>query len=290
MDRDLAVEIKTKLLIQLKSGLIGWNKISLQVLLRRKENVVGSVESCRMLCCGLYIPVCDVARIIQWSVWGVPWWTESMWCFGYKNSNSWRFPVRRTKLSLIRDRVVEICVYYFNGSFIIKFEKPCIGGSDLSSECVPEPEFIQSRPSVLAAASIGAAVRGLNSPSAASALTSVCLLTHVDPAAAEHVLCHIERVVASETASLQVLPPTTNNSKVANSASCSAKLMSVADETGQPETPTDVQDVHFWKIRTLTTWELTRVWASLWLFAASFKLILSWRRQISTFKCPYITF
>lgn len=114
----------------------------------------------------------------------------------------------------------------------------------MNCECVPEPEFIQSRPSVLAAASIGAAVRGLNSPSAASALTSVCALTHVDPAAAEHVLCHIESVVALETASLQMLP-TTNNNKVTSSASCSAKLMSVADETGQPETPTDVQDVHF---------------------------------------------
>ncbi|XP_023709754.1 G1/S-specific cyclin-D2 [Cryptotermes secundus] len=110
--------------------------------------------------------------------------------------------------------------------------------------CYTEPEFIQSRPSVLAAASIGAAVRGLNPPSAASALTSVCALTHVDPAAAEHVLCHIESVVASESASLQTLP-TANNNKVTSSASCSSKLMCVADETGQPETPTDVQDVHF---------------------------------------------
>jgi hypothetical protein len=136
------------------------------------------------------------------------------------------------------------CVYYFNGFFITKFENPCIGGSDLSFECVPEPELIQSRPSVLAAASIGAAVRGLNSPSAASAFTSVCALTHVDPAAAEHVLRHIESVVASVSASLQILP-TTNNNKVTSSASCAAKLMTVADETGQPETPTDVQDVHF---------------------------------------------
>ena len=135
-------------------------------------------------------------------------------------------------------------MYYFNGSSITNFENPCIGGSDLSYEFVPEPEFIQSRPSVLAAASIGAAVRGLNPPSAASALTSVCALTHVDPAAAEHVLCHIESVVASESASLQTLP-TANNNKVTSSASCSSKLMCVADETGQPETPTDVQDVHF---------------------------------------------
>jgi hypothetical protein len=135
-------------------------------------------------------------------------------------------------------------VYYFNGTFITKFQNLCIGGSDLSCECVPEPELILIRPSVLATASIGAAVRGLNSPSASSALTSVCALTHVDPAAAEHILCHIESVVASETASLQILP-TTNNNKVTTSASCPTKLMSVADETGQPETPTDVQDVHF---------------------------------------------
>jgi hypothetical protein len=110
-------------------------------------------------------------------------------------------------------------------------------------ECVAEPELIQSRPSVLATASISAAVRGLNSPSAASALTAVCALTRVDPAAAEHVVRHIERVVASEVASLQILPTASN--KVANPASASTKLMSVADETGQPETPTDVQDVHF---------------------------------------------
>jgi hypothetical protein len=106
-----------------------------------------------------------------------------------------------------------------------------------------EPELIQSRPSLLATASISAAVRGLNSPSAATVLTSVCAMTRVDPAAAEHVVRHIERVVASETASLQPLPTTSN--KVASSASSSAKVMSGAEETGQPETPTDVQDVHF---------------------------------------------
>jgi hypothetical protein len=113
----------------------------------------------------------------------------------------------------------------------------------LSCRCVLEPEFIQSRPSLLATASISAAVRGLNSPSAATALTSVCALTRVDPAAAEHVVHHIEHVVALETASLQPLPTATN--KVSNSASSFGKLVSVADETGQPETPTDVQDVHF---------------------------------------------
>jgi hypothetical protein len=117
-----------------------------------------------------------------------------------------------------------------------------LGGPD-SSSCVTEPELIQSRPSVLATASISAAVRGLNSPSAAFALSSVCALTRVDPAVAEHVVRRIECVVATEVASLQILP--TANSKVTNSASSSSKLVSVADETGQPETPTDVQDVHF---------------------------------------------
>jgi hypothetical protein len=126
-----------------------------------------------------------------------------------------------------------------------KFEQSLrtAGGSDLSCVCVAEPELILSRPSVLATASISAAVRGLNSPSAVSALSSVCALTRVDPAVAEHVVRHIERVVASEVASLQILP--TANSKVANSPATSSKLISVADETGQPETPTDVQDVHF---------------------------------------------
>jgi hypothetical protein len=74
-------------------------------------------------------------------------------------------------------------------------------------------------------------------------LTSICALTQVDPEAAEHVVHHIESVVASEAASLQTLPTTSN--KVTTSASSSGKLVSVADETGQPETPTDVQDVHF---------------------------------------------
>lgn len=121
--------------------------------------------------------------------------------------------------------------------------------------CLAEPELILSRPSVLAAASISAAVRGLNSPSAATALTSVCALTRVDPAAAEHVVRHIERVVASETASVQPLPST--SSKVTSSASSSTKMMSGVEETGgQPETPTDVQDIHFWKISSLATWEV----------------------------------
>jgi hypothetical protein len=119
-----------------------------------------------------------------------------------------------------------------------------VSWSEFSSYCVSEPELIQSRPSLLATASICAAIRGLNSPSAATALTSVCALTRVDPAAAEHVVHHIERVVALETASVQAVPTAATN-KVSSSTASSGKLMSVADETSQPETPTDVHDVYF---------------------------------------------
>ncbi|KAJ9601043.1 hypothetical protein L9F63_000778, partial [Diploptera punctata] len=103
------------------------------------------------------------------------------------------------------------------------------------------PEFIQTPPSLIATASICAAVRGLNSPSASIVMSSVCALTRVDPAAAEAVVHHIERVVES-TASLQSLPP---SHKITNTTTSSGKLVSVADETGQPETPTDIQDIHF---------------------------------------------
>ncbi|XP_034244982.1 G1/S-specific cyclin-D2-like [Thrips palmi] len=68
--------------------------------------------------------------------------------------------------------------------------------------CYTEPELIQTAPSLLATASICAAVRGLNLPWACTAVSRACQLTRVSASAAERVVLHIERLVASEAAAL----------------------------------------------------------------------------------------
>ncbi|XP_066999557.1 G1/S-specific cyclin-D2 [Anabrus simplex] len=115
--------------------------------------------------------------------------------------------------------------------------------------CYIEPEFIQSRPSLLAAASICAAVRGLNPACGSTVLTSVCALTRTEPKAVERIMRHIEVVLATEMASQQQQQASLGPlpGKLPSSTTPTTKVSNVtdADESRQPETPTDVQDVHF---------------------------------------------
>lgn len=122
-----------------------------------------------------------------------------------------------------------------------------------------ETMFMQTIPSVLASACICAATRGINAPSAKFALRDVCRLTQADPLEVEFTVRHIENVVAKETAALQMQQQQAIKQQQYSSCGSSAMLMvptllppsgklTSGDggcEMGQPETPTDVQDVYF---------------------------------------------
>lgn len=103
--------------------------------------------------------------------------------------------------------------------------------------------FMQSSPSVLACSCICAAVRGINAPSAKFALHDTCRLTQCDPLEVELTVRHIENVVAKETAALQ---KQYGPVKVQQYPMIPGKMATGMDcgELGQPETPTDVQDVY----------------------------------------------
>lgn len=105
-----------------------------------------------------------------------------------------------------------------------------------------ETTFIQITPSLLASACICAATRGINSPSAPFALGDVCRLVQIDPFEVEFTVRHIEQVVAKETAALQ---RQIYKGQAFTSSNINKMPSSCAADVGQPETPTDIQDVYF---------------------------------------------
>lgn len=122
---------------------------------------------------------------------------------------------------------------------------------------VTEPDFVLCRPSLIASACICAAARGLNIPSSDRAMEDICKMTGADLITAECIVNHIERVVAKETES------THNNSVSTHGQQQQTRTQQVTstpvgklpqtpdnsfiedDDLRQPETPTDVQDIHF---------------------------------------------
>lgn len=95
-----------------------------------------------------------------------------------------------------------------------------------------ETEFLLVPPSLIAVACIAAAARGLR---VRMSVNDLCLLTRTPAAAAELVARHVERVLARETQPQEPRPRHTHPSK-----------QTATDQTHLPNTPTDVQDVHFW--------------------------------------------
>ena len=94
-----------------------------------------------------------------------------------------------------------------------------------------ETEFLLVPPSLIAAACITAAARGLR---VRMSVSDICALTRTPSAAAELVARHVERVLARETQPQEPRPRHTLPYK-----------QNAPDQTQLPDTPTDVQDVHF---------------------------------------------
>ncbi|KAM3968131.1 cyclin D [Aphomia sociella] len=101
----------------------------------------------------------------------------------------------------------------------------------LTSICYTETEFLLVPPSLIAVACITAAARGLR---VRMSINDLCALTRTPAAAAELIARHVERVLARET---QPQEPRTRHIQ--------SHKQTASDQTQLPDTPTDVQDVHF---------------------------------------------
>ncbi|KPJ01977.1 PREDICTED: G1/S-specific cyclin-D2-like [Papilio xuthus] len=101
----------------------------------------------------------------------------------------------------------------------------------LTSVCYTETEFLLVPPSLIAAACITAAARGLR---VRMSVNELCAMTRAPAAAAELVARHVERVLARET---QPQEPRTRHLQPIK--------VTTPEQTQLPDTPTDVQDVHF---------------------------------------------
>jgi hypothetical protein len=100
-----------------------------------------------------------------------------------------------------------------------------------------EPDFIMVPASIIGSAGIVAAVRGLRMAESQDVLRVVCGLTRCREADVEAAILKIEAIVADETASLQPAKqapfPAVQPSKLQ------------APTNDKPETPKEVQDIHF---------------------------------------------
>lgn len=106
---------------------------------------------------------------------------------------------------------------------------------------VSESDFVRISPALLASSSILAAARGLKVLS--GTVDSVLKLTRCETETVEQIISVIESLVSNETSTLPVGKPPT----IASSVTPPAKHSSSQEDARQPETPTDVQEVHFWK-------------------------------------------
>lgn len=104
-------------------------------------------------------------------------------------------------------------------------------------------------PSLLATASICAAVRGLRPSWGGVAVADVCSLVGTLADDVERVVRHVEVTLAAEAATAPAPAPGKTPSAAATTASAvpsaGAKYLEAPDDCRQPETPTDVTDVHF---------------------------------------------
>lgn len=107
-----------------------------------------------------------------------------------------------------------------------------------------DPDLIQVPPSVIATACLCSAVRGLRIASSSVALKTVCQLLNLEnPESVEMVIKRIEAVFQEEAAAFQQSSVSSKGSGVQNMSTNSTKEEDTVN--GHPETPTDIQDVHF---------------------------------------------
>ncbi|XP_037087224.1 G1/S-specific cyclin-D2-like [Pollicipes pollicipes] len=109
--------------------------------------------------------------------------------------------------------------------------------------CTTEVEFLEARPSLVAGASVCAAVAGMKLAGAEESVRQVAACLRLDLAQLRHVMRRIEEMVQSEMANAQV---NAVNASAKHAVTAASKQQPApADACCQPETPTDIQDVLF---------------------------------------------
>ncbi|KAF0295468.1 G1/S-specific cyclin-D1 [Amphibalanus amphitrite] len=110
--------------------------------------------------------------------------------------------------------------------------------------CTTEVEFLETRPSLVAGASVCAAVAGMKLASAEETVPQVAACLRLEPDQVRRLMSRIEEMVQSEMASAQV-NAVTAGAKHAVSAASKQQPQPAEEECCQPETPTDIQDILF---------------------------------------------
>nr|XP_018903554.1 PREDICTED: G1/S-specific cyclin-D3-like [Bemisia tabaci] len=108
--------------------------------------------------------------------------------------------------------------------------------------CCTEPDLMRVRPSQVAAASLVAAVRGLHLSTGEELAWQVGAAVGADRPSLERMVAFVESLLSSEMSSLQHRGPALASKPPP--APSGGKLMA-AESDHKPETPTDVQDIHF---------------------------------------------
>ena len=111
------------------------------------------------------------------------------------------------------------------------------------SAAVTEVEFLETPPSLVAGASVCAAVAGMKLASAEQTVPQVAACLRLQPDQLRRLMGRIEEMVQSEMASAQVNAVTAGAKHAVSAASKQQPAPSA--QCYQPETPTDVQDVLF---------------------------------------------
>ncbi|KAL1509207.1 hypothetical protein ABEB36_003980 [Hypothenemus hampei] len=129
------------------------------------------------------------------------------------------------------DQVIERCSWSQNHELLRRH------AHTLVSICSTEPSLIQTPPSVIAAACLSSAVRGLKFPGQRAAMNEICKLLNVDVEQIELLINVVDNVVE------KVANPEGADQKSGQSLKKAEGYESPG--YGQPETPTEVENVYF---------------------------------------------
>ncbi|CAG9761950.1 unnamed protein product [Ceutorhynchus assimilis] len=129
------------------------------------------------------------------------------------------------------DQVIERCSWSQNQQLLRRH------AHTLVSICSTEPSLIQTPPSVVAAACLSSAVQGLKLPCQRAAMNEICKMLNVDVDQIDLLINIVDNVVE------KVANPEAANQKAKEPTKKPAGYESPG--YGQPETPTEVENVYF---------------------------------------------
>nr|CAH7753111.1 unnamed protein product [Callosobruchus chinensis] len=130
------------------------------------------------------------------------------------------------------DQVIERCNWGSENSLLRRH------AHTLVSICYTEPSLIQTPPSVISAACIASAARGLKLTSADAAVLETCAMLNVALRSVEYLVTVIDGAVASMASPQQP-------QKQEEQKTVSTQQGYESPQYGQPETPTEVESIYF---------------------------------------------